>query len=77
MNILQSFSIYNEKVGYCQSMNFLVGFILLINGGNEKEAFWFFSALSKTTKVSQHELKIEGIRGFYKKDFPLLQLFFY
>lgn len=35
MNVLLSFSIYNDKVGYCQSMNFLVGFIMLINGGNE------------------------------------------
>jgi hypothetical protein len=72
MNILQSFSIYNEKVGYCQSMNFLVGFILLMNGGNEKEAFWFFACLTKTTKLGSDERKIEGLRGFYKKNFPLL-----
>ena len=31
-NILASYSVYNEKVGYCQSMNFLAGFILLVNG---------------------------------------------
>jgi hypothetical protein len=42
-------------------MNFIVGFILLINGGNEHEAFWFFAALCKTTKLSSDEHKIEGI----------------
>jgi len=45
MNILQAFSVYNEKVGYCQSMNFIVGFILVMCGGNEKEAFWLFASL--------------------------------
>lgn len=50
MNVLQVFSVYNEKVGYCQSMNFMVGFILMVCGGDEKEAFWLFSALSKTSK---------------------------
>jgi hypothetical protein len=54
-------------------MNFLVGFILLINGGNEKEAFWFFCALNQTYKTDSEYPKIEGIRGFYKKEFPLLQ----
>lgn len=54
-------------------MNFLVGFILLVNGANEREAFWFFAALNKTTKLSHDEPKIEGLRGFFKKDFPLLQ----
>lgn len=77
MNILQAFSVYNEKVGYCQSMNFLVGFILLMNGGNEKEAFWFFSTLTKTSKIGQDQGKVEGLRGFYKKNFPLLQQYFY
>jgi hypothetical protein len=72
MNILQAFSIYNEKVGYCQSMNFVVGFILLMNGGNEKDAFWLFSTLTKTSKLRADEPKMEGLRGFYKKNFPLL-----
>ena len=72
MNILQSFSVYNKKVGYCQSMNFVVGFILLMNGGNEKEAFWLFASLTKTSNLTTDEPKMEGLRGFYKKHFPLL-----
>lgn len=46
---------------------------MLVNGGNEKEAFWFFTSLTKTSKMRQDGPKIEGIRGFYKKEFPLLQ----
>ena len=46
MNVLQAYSVYNEKVGYCQSMNFIVGFILLMCKGNEIEAFWLFSSLT-------------------------------
>lgn len=82
MNVLSALSVYNEKVGYCQSMNFLIGFILLINGGNEKDTFWFFSSLLNSTKPNQSddnpfEPHFDGLKGFYKKDFPLLQLYFY
>ena len=77
MNVLRAYSVYNDKVGYCQSMNFVVGFIMLINGGNEKEAFWMFAALAHTTKGSRDLRIFEGLRGFYKKHFPLLQLYFY
>lgn len=47
MNALLVFSVYDEHVGYCQSMNFVMGFIMMINGGNEKEAFWLFAAMTK------------------------------
>jgi Rab-GTPase-TBC domain len=81
MNALQVFSVYNEKVGYCQSMNFVFGFIMMINGGNEKEAFWLFAGLAKTSSIlstDEHRQPIfEGLRGFYKKHFPLLQQYFY
>jgi Rab-GTPase-TBC domain len=45
-NVLRAISVYNHKVGYCQSMNFVLGFIMLVNGGDEKEAFLLFEALS-------------------------------
>lgn len=44
-NILEAYSVYRPDVGYCQSMNFLAGFILMISGGLEKDSFWFFNAL--------------------------------
>ncbi|EKX43831.1 hypothetical protein GUITHDRAFT_140265 [Guillardia theta CCMP2712] len=36
--VLVSYSIHNPRVGYCQSLNFLVGMLLLYV--NEEEAFW-------------------------------------
>jgi hypothetical protein len=77
MNILSAYSVYNEKVGYCQSMNFIVGFILLMCGGDEVEAFWLFSSLSETPIHCPDEPVFDGLKGFYKKNFPLLQLYFY
>ena len=71
MNILKAFSVYNEKVGYCQSMNFVVGMLLLVSGGKEKDCFWVFTALTKTAKLSHDTPKFDGLRGFYKKNFPL------
>jgi hypothetical protein len=52
MNVLKAFSVYDEKVGYCQSMNFLIGFILLMSGGNERESFWLFASLTKISNLS-------------------------
>lgn len=78
MNILKALSIYNEKVGYCQSMNFVVGFIMLVSSGNELDTFWFFASLLKTSSKVVEEVnpvdsvKMEGLKGFYKKSFPTL-----
>ena len=72
MNVLKAYSLYNTKVGYCQSMNFILGFILAVNGGNESEAFWLFIAMTKTSNLSSDIPRFDGLRGFYKKDFPLL-----
>ena len=31
-------------------MNFLVGFLLITNGGNDDEAFWFFKNLAESSE---------------------------
>jgi len=75
MNVLLAYSVYQEKVGYCQSMNFVVGFLLIMSGGNERDAFWMFCAL--TEKNPHFQPKMDGLRGVYKETFPLLQLYFH
>jgi hypothetical protein len=40
-NVLLAFSIYSPHIGYCQSLNYLVGFFLLFL--EEKEAFWMLA----------------------------------
>lgn len=36
--VLLAFSIHSPDIGYCQSLNFLAGFLLIF--GKEEEAFW-------------------------------------
>jgi len=68
-NVLKAISIYFPNIGYTQSMNFLVGFMLLINGGNELEAFWMFVTLARDQKFL--------LMGLFEKDLPLLDFYIY
>jgi len=43
---LKAYSMYNTEVGYTQSINFVMGFFLIVNGGSDEEAFWQFTAIS-------------------------------
>jgi hypothetical protein len=43
-NVLNAYSHYNEKVGYCQGMSFLVGMLLMVMEEEEK-VFWTFCAI--------------------------------
>lgn len=51
-------------------MNFVVGYILLVNGGNEEEAFWFFVNLLQ--RADTNDTFKGGISSFYTQGFPLL-----
>ncbi len=50
-------------------MNFLVGFILCVSGGNEKQTFWFFYSI---LEKSQQEIPFDGLSGFFETEFPVL-----
>lgn len=41
--VLLAYSLHNPKIGYCQGMNFLVGFLLLYM--DERSAFWCLSRI--------------------------------
>jgi len=66
-NILRAFANYDKDIGYCQGMNFLVGFLLLVSGGDEENCFWMLVSLMNNF----------GLRGFFQNSFPLLKLFSY
>jgi hypothetical protein len=58
-------------------MNFVVGFIMLVNGGNEEEAFWLFAALTDPDRTKGTEAQFDAIRGLYKEGFRLLNQYYY
>ena len=49
--ILAKFAFKYPHVGYCQGMNFIAGFLLLVSGGAEIEVFQFFEVLFKNFKL--------------------------
>ncbi|CAH6787056.1 Grtp1 [Phodopus roborovskii] len=43
-NVLLAYGLHNQGVGYCQGMNFIAGYLILITK-NEEESFWLLDAL--------------------------------
>lgn len=66
-NVLKAISLYLPNVGYCQGLNFVVGFLLLVNGGNEIEAFWAFVTIARDPRFL--------MMGFFEKGFPLIDFY--
>ena len=57
-------------------MNYVLGLLLLVNGGNDEEAFWLFVAITK--KHSNYDMRKAfdgGLEGLYAPEFPLLMQF--
>jgi hypothetical protein len=69
-NTLRAFAQVDKEVSYCQGMNFIVGFLLVMSDFNEIETFYLMvSIFSNTYKDNL------GMRGFFLKDFPLGNFF--
>ncbi|KAH8652687.1 rab-GTPase-TBC domain-containing protein, partial [Tricladium varicosporioides] len=56
--VLQAFAIYNPKIGYCQSLNFLAGLLLLFM--NEEKSFWMLNIITRVYLPGTHEVNLEG-----------------
>lgn len=62
--ILSKFAEKHQEIGYCQGMNFIVGFLLIVSGGSEIEVFCCFEVLCKD--FGMEGFYIEGM-GYLKK----------
>mmetsp|Transcript_32287 Transcript_32287/g.58611 ORF Transcript_32287/g.58611 Transcript_32287/m.58611 type:complete len:402 (-) Transcript_32287:8-1213(-) len=73
LRVLHAYSNMCPDVGYCQGMNYVAGFLLLVaqdgdftsgprRKAEEEETFWMFVALMD-----------RGLSGFYQRTFPLLR----
>jgi hypothetical protein len=56
--VLQAFSIFNPRIGYCQSLNFLAGLLLLFM--NEEHSFWMLNIITRVYLPGTHEVNLEG-----------------
>lgn len=57
--VLLAFSIYNPRIGYCQSLNFLAGLLLLFVE-TEEHCFWLLNVITRIFLPGTHEMSLEG-----------------
>lgn len=57
--LLVAFSVYQPKIGYCQSLNFLAGLLLLFM--DEEKAFWMLVIITQRYLPGVHEVNLEGV----------------
>ncbi|KAK9466149.1 rab-GTPase-TBC domain-containing protein [Lipomyces arxii] len=56
--VLYAFSLYVPKTGYCQSLNFIAGLLLLFMP--EEHAFWTLVVITQKYLPHMHEFNLEG-----------------
>lgn len=61
--ILGKFASKHLEIGYCQGMNFVAGFLLMISGGSEIEVFYALEVLCERY----------GLKGFFIEGMPNLK----
>ena len=61
----------DDQIGYCQGMNLLVGFMLLISEGNELDTFYILISNFSAT-FNQRKAYDYSWRGLFSEGFPLL-----
>jgi hypothetical protein len=57
--VLRAFALYNPRIGYCQSLNFLAGLLLLFLD-NEEKAFWLLNVITRVYLPGTHDMSLEG-----------------
>ena len=70
-NVLRAYACCDKDVSYCQGMNFIAAFILVVSDFNEVDTLYMMIHLFMFNKSNF------GIRGFFMNNFPLLNLYIY
>lgn len=58
--VLQAFSIHNPNIGYCQSLNFLAGLLLIFLDEDEEKAFHLLNIVTTTHLPGTHAKVLEA-----------------
>ncbi|KAL8926152.1 MAG: hypothetical protein Q9208_003055 [Pyrenodesmia sp. 3 TL-2023] len=56
--VLQAFAVHRPQIGYCQSLNFLAGLLLLFLP--EEKTFWMLHVITANYLPGTHEVSLEG-----------------
>lgn len=56
--VLQAFALYCPRIGYCQSLNFIAGLLLLFLP--EEKAFWMLHIITTEYLPGTHDVSLEG-----------------
>ncbi len=57
-HVLRAYALHNPRIGYCQSLNFLAGLLLLFLP--EEKAFWMLHIITAVHLPGTHEVSLEG-----------------
>ncbi|KAK3378877.1 hypothetical protein B0T24DRAFT_141664 [Lasiosphaeria ovina] len=57
--VLNAFALYNPRIGYCQSLNFIAGMLLLFIE-TEEQSFWLLNVITRVYLPGTHEMSLEG-----------------
>ena len=74
--ILKAFWNLDKEIGYCQGMNLIVGFMLIISKFKESDTFYLLTSIFSNTFKSRKKYEY-NLRGLFYDEFPLLNLLNY
>ena len=74
--ILKAFWNLDKIIGYCQGMNLVVGFLLILSNFNERDSFYLLTSMFSNTFKPRKKYHY-NIRGLFYDEFPLLNLLNY
>jgi len=58
--VLQAFAVHNPSIGYCQSLNFIAGLLLLFLNEDEEKAFILLNVVTTEHLPGTHGVALEG-----------------
>jgi hypothetical protein len=58
--VLQAFAVHNPQIGYCQSLNFIAGLLLLFLNEDEEKAFILLEIVTSMHLPGTHGVALEG-----------------
>lgn len=58
--VLQAFAVHNPSIGYCQSLNFIAGLLLLFLDEDEEKAFVLLNVVTSEHLPGTHGVALEG-----------------